>query len=105
MLKSLRLPEVLFRLSMWLVSLLLAGFLVGLGGKVIADLPRLESQLTVDQFAQASLAATRREIDQLVVRERDLSDRQEQASLALAAVANAYRSARSSYSNWITTRT
>jgi hypothetical protein len=106
MFKSLRVPEALFRLSMWLVSLLFAGFLIGLGGKVIQDLPRLESELTVDRYADgAALARTRADIATLTARERDVTDRHEQASLALAAVSNSYRSARSSYTNWIDART
>jgi hypothetical protein len=106
MLKSLRVPERLFRLAMWVVSVVFAGFLIGLGGRIIADLPRLESTLTVDQFADAgALAGTRSDIDTLVNRERDLEAQLEQARLAFTAVGNAYRSALASYSNWIATRT
>jgi hypothetical protein len=104
--KSLRVPEVVFRVVMWIVSLVFASFLIGLGGKIIADLPRLESHLTVEQFANASaLSKARGDIRALHARERDLSARHEQASLALTAVSNAYQSARSSYTNWIQTRT
>jgi len=104
--KSLRVPEVVFRVVMWIVSLVFASFLIGLGGKIIADLPRLESHVTVEQFANASaLSKARGDIRALHARERDLSARHEQASLALTAVSNAYQSARSSYTNWIQTRT
>src|SRR5688500_9029979 len=102
MFKSLRVPERLFSVVMWVVSFVFAGFLIGLGGRIIADLPRLESTLTVDQFADATaLARSRNDIATLVDRERDLDAQLEQARLALRAVANAYRSALAGYSNWI----
>ena len=106
MFKSLRVPEGFFRLLMWVVSLVFAGFLIGLGGRIIADLPRLETRVELDQFAdQTALTSARADIRQLEVRERDLSDQREQASLTFTAVSNGYQSARSSYSNWIQTRT
>ena len=106
MFKSLRVPEGVFRAVMWIVSFVFAGFLIGLGGRLIADLPRLENQLTVEQFAdQAALVSAQSEIPVLQRRERELTDQREQAGLALNAVSNAYQSARSSYANWIQTRT
>ena len=106
MFKSLRVPEGLFRLLMWVVSFVFAGFLIGLGGRVIADLPRLESRLRIEDFAdRAALASARNDIATLGAQERQLSDQREQAGLAFTAVSNAYGSARSSYTNWIQTRT
>ena len=106
MFKSLRVPEGFFRVVMWAVSIVFAGFLIGLGGRIIADLPRLESQVTLEQFAdQTALQSIRVEIARLEARERELSDQREQAGLAFTAVSNAYQSARASFSNWIQTRT
>ena len=106
MFKSLRVPEGVFRLLMWVVSLVFAGFLIGLGGRIIADLPRLETPLALDQFAdQAALTSARADIGQLETRVRELTDQREQAGLTFTAVSNAYQSARARYTNWIQTRT
>ena len=106
MFKSLRVPEGVFRLVMWAVSIVFAGFLIGLGGRIIADLPRLESRVTLEQFAdQAALQSVRVELARLEARERELTDQREQAGLAFTAVSNAYQSARASFTNWIQTRT
>jgi predicted RNA-binding Zn-ribbon protein involved in translation (DUF1610 family) len=106
MFKSLTVPERLFPLVMWIISVVFAGFLIGLGGRVIADLPRVETVLAVDQFADAAaLAKVRDDIRTLMARSRDLQAEQAQARLALNAVSNAYQSAFSAYSNWIATRT
>ena len=105
MFKSLRVPEVLFRLAMWGISFAFAWFLIGLGGKVIADLPKVESRLELEQFAdRAALTGARNDITALNERMRTLNASREQAGLALTAVSNAYRSALASYSNWIQTR-
>ncbi len=106
MFKAFRVPEKLFALLMWLVSFAFAGFLVGLGGKIVADLPQLESDLTIDQFADAAaLKAARDEIDTLTRSERDFNGRREQAQLALTAASNAYQAAKSGFENWLQTRT
>jgi hypothetical protein len=106
MFKFLRVPDRLFKLVMWIVSFVFAGFLVGLGGKIVADLPRLEEHLSQDQFADpAALKATRDEIRKLSEQQRQLDDEQARNRLALTAASNAYQSARASYSNWLSTRT
>jgi hypothetical protein len=105
MFKALRVPERLFRLVMWVVSLAFAGFLVGLGGKIIGDLPKLESPLQVEQYAdRTALAAARADIARLTKDEREIGDRQEQARLAQTAASNAYQSARAAYDNWVAAR-
>ncbi len=106
MVKSLFVPERLFRVGTWIVSLVFASFLIGLGGTIIDDLPRIEAPLSVDQFAdQPRLERTRAEIRRLRDAERDQTDRQAQAALNQTAAANAYQSTRSAYANWIATRT
>ena len=106
MFKSLRVPERWFEILTWLVSLVFAGFLIGLGGNVIADLPRIETTLTVDQFADRGvLQRTRAAIEAAAERRETLDNQQNRARLTQQATTNAYQSALSAYSNWVSTRT
>lgn len=106
MFKSLRVPERLFQLAGWAVSLVFAGFLIGLGGKIVGDLPGVDQRLTIDQFLDpgrtARIFIAR---DSLVRLERDRSAAQDRARLGLTAASNAYRARRESFENWIATRT
>ena len=105
MLKSLRVPERLFQLAGWAVSIVFAGFLIGLGGKLVGDLPGVDQYVTIEQYMDP--VATRRVFatrDSLARRQRDLSAAQERARLTLTAASNAYRSRRESFDNWIATR-
>jgi hypothetical protein len=106
MFKALRVPERVFALVMWLISLAFAGFLVGLGSKLVADLPKLDTALTVEQFADVpALAAARADITRLQKAQPDLDDRLARARLDLQAAENAYRSASRAHANWLAART
>ena len=48
--KSLRLSEKWFHRGLWLVALVFASFLIGLGGTVVDDLPKVEKQLELNDF-------------------------------------------------------
>src|ERR1700761_8714325 len=94
MLKSLRVPERLFQVSMWIISLVFAGFLIGLGGKVVADLPRLEDTPALEQFAdRAALAQARARTVDAHRRQSELESQRERLQLEETAAANAYQSA------------
>ena len=105
MLRGLRVRERLYRWVLWLVALLFAGFLIGLGGLLIGDLPKIERAPSLEQFVDAGAAAP---LDQRIASLRSeataLSDRRETANLALTAARNAYRSAREGFANWVATR-
>ena len=51
MAKGVRVPEKAFGVAIWVVSVILAAFIVGLGNLVIGDLPQVESSITQEQFA------------------------------------------------------
>lgn len=106
MFKSLRVPEAAFNAAMWAVSIALAWFLIGLGGKIIADLPKVESKLQVADFAdQNERVGLREAIRTLGARERELSDARDRTALELTAASNAYQGARATHINWLQTRT
>ncbi|MFK5596318.1 serine endopeptidase [Methylobacterium sp. HMF5984] len=100
-----RVSERWFNAALWLVALLFAGFLIGLGSLVVGDLPQVEHRYTVDQFldpepARASAAALKQ-----IRREQDDARRQaEAAQLALDAARSATESARETFANWLKTR-
>jgi hypothetical protein len=106
MFRSLRVPERLFSLAGWGVSLLFASFLIGLGGKLVADLPGVRQRLAVEQFVDPTVAARLRVArDSLALLEQERTATRERAQLSLTASENAYQAGRASFQNWISTRT
>ncbi len=106
MFKSLRVPERLFQIAMWGVSLVFASFLIGLGGKIVGDLPGVDQRIQLDQYIDtAAMAVLDARQDSLRLAERARIGERERAVLALTASQNAYNAARESFSNWIATRT
>ena len=105
MLKSLRVPERLFRLAMWAVSIVFAWFLIGLGGKIVGELPGVDQAVRPEQFMDVSATARRRATrDSLTALHRDRIAARQRAQLALTAASNAYEAQRQSFENWIQTR-
>jgi hypothetical protein len=107
MFKFLRVPERLFAIVMALVSIAFAAFLIGLGSKVVADLPRLEDRLRIEDHIEprGALQPLREEIEQRQGEQNVLAARASQARLAHTAAHNAYESARKGFDNWLSART
>lgn len=102
----LRVPERLFALAMWVVSLVFASFLIGLGGKVVGELPGVEQRIGLEQFVDSAQdAGLRARADSLRELLRDREAERERLALAETTAGNAYAAARESFTNWIATRT
>ena len=105
MFKGARARERVFVGLMWLVSVVLAGFLIGLGSLVIGDLPRVEAPVAIEQFVDpARTAAIKRDQTALAAASAVAEDRLARAEEAFGQSQSAYGAARETFENWISTR-
>ncbi len=103
--KSLRLSEKWFRRGLWLVAVVFASFLIGLGSAVVGDLPQVERVRTTDDFIDHAAAdPLRATIKASELAAQDAQNQLEQAELQLTAAQQATRNARETFGNWLATR-
>ena len=103
--KSLRFSEKWFRRGLWLIAVVFANFLIGLGGLVVGDLPRVESPARIEDFIDASQAETvRATISQQSRRLKEGEDARARAQLLFEAARNQTQGERDSFANWLATR-
>lgn len=103
--KALRFSEEWFRRALWLIAIIFAGFLIGLGGLIVGDLPRVEGQLTLEQFIERPQAERERAfIKQARTDLQGSDDAIERQRLILAATQSRAASARETFGNWLQTR-
>lgn len=103
--KSLRLTEKWMRRGLWLVAIVFAGFLIGLGSTVVGDLPKVEKQLSLDDYLDAAAStAVRGAIKKSEAAERDAEAALEQAQLKRGAAQSDSAAAGETFNNWLATR-
>ncbi len=103
--KSLRLSEKWFRRGLWLVAVVFAGFLIGLGSAVVGDLPKVEQQVQTDDFIDKTKADPLRASIKAAERtQRDAQDALDQADLKLKTAQADSAAAKEGFDNWIATR-
>ncbi len=103
--KSLRLSEKWYQRGLWLVAFVFAGFLIGLGGTVVGDLPKVEQQVqTNDLIDQAQADPLRANIKAAERTQRNAQNALDQAELQLRKAQADSAAARDSFENWIATR-
>ncbi|VVE89495.1 serine endopeptidase [Pandoraea bronchicola] len=103
---SRRLPETWFRRGLWLIAVLFAAFLIGLGGLVVDRLPGVAPAPTLDSFVDRGQAERAdAAIKQAQAQLEDVESQLETARLQLKARGTAYRNARESFNDWVATRT
>jgi predicted RNA-binding Zn-ribbon protein involved in translation (DUF1610 family) len=103
--KALRLSEKWFQRGLWLVALAFAGFLIGLGGKIVDNLGMVEQPLALEQFMdQQRLPAVRDSLKQEEARQAAASSALEQARQKHQVAQANTQSARETFDNWLATR-
>ncbi len=105
MAKGLRLTEKWMHRGLWLVALVFAGFLIGLGGTLVGDLPQVEKALGIEDFIDKPAAsALRTAIKNAELAERNAGTALEQAQLKLKVATADSAAARETFDNWLSTR-
>lgn len=103
--RSVRLSEKWFNYVLWGVSILFAFFLMGLGSLVVESMPKLGSPVQEEQFmnpkALEQIISATAKINENIQVQNTL---RAQAYLTRKETANAYRSNRETFDNWIATR-
>lgn len=103
--KSLRLSEKWFRRGLWLVALVFASFLIGLGGTLVGDLPKVETPLELDNFLDRPAAESAREQLRSQRSAAEVADTAlAQAQLQRSKARSETQAQRESFNNWLATR-
>lgn len=103
--KALRLSEKWFRFGLWIVAFVFASFLIGLGGTIVENLPRVEHHYTLEDFIDKPAAVQARgEIKQTQQIRQVAQDQLDQTRLKLNAARANSATARETFNNWLATR-
>ena len=103
--KSLRLSEKWFHRGLWLVALVFASFLIGLGGTIVGDLPQVETPLQLDDFLdKPAVQSLRTQVQQAHQAEQEAQTALEQAQLQHSKTRSASQAERETFSNWLAAR-
>ena len=102
---ALRLSEKWFTRGLWLVAVVFAAFLIGLGSAVVGDLPKVETTKTLDDFVdRAEGERIRKSAEQAELAARDARAAMDQANLKHKVAESDVQSARATFNNWLATR-
>ena len=103
--KALRLSEKWFRFGLWIVALVFASFLIGLGSNIVQNLPLVEHRYQMNDFIDKPAAAQAHDtLNHLRQQERELNDNLDQAQRKYQSAQADSATARESFNTWIATR-
>ncbi|MBE9591485.1 serine endopeptidase [Moraxella sp. K127] len=102
-----RQPKKWFNVFLWIVAMIFAGFLIGLGSKIVADLPMISTDFVeLSDFVADRPAYDRLkdELTQAEQKEQDITHEWEQKSHELTQKQTENINARETFENWLATR-
>jgi predicted RNA-binding Zn-ribbon protein involved in translation (DUF1610 family) len=103
--KALRLSEKWFRFGLWLVAFVFASFLIGLGGTIVQNLPKVEQRYTLESFIDQPAASQLRSSIKALQQTRQAAQEQlDQSRLKHNGARANSASARETFNNWLATR-
>lgn len=106
MLKGARVPERAYKIVLWVVSVVFAGFIVGLGNLVIGDLPQVAQTITPEQFQErAAILPIDKELATIKARRGEIDDKLQVTRLQLEQAQSAAKTGQETFQAWIQTRT
>lgn len=102
--KTLRVSEKWYRRALWVVAFFFANFLIGLGSVVVGDLPRVEGQVSLDQFVdQKQAEPIRRQITAAQDNLKKANTELDQARLKLQEAQADTATSQDALNNWVST--
>ncbi len=106
LMKSVRVPERAYGIMLWVLSVVFAAFIIGLGNLIIGDLPQVEETVRQEQFVETVKSAElRKELSEISARRGAIDDRLEIARLLLDQARRSSQTATETFQAWIQTRT
>jgi outer membrane murein-binding lipoprotein Lpp len=103
--KGIRVPERLYKGVLWLVSIVLAAFLVGFGNLIIGDLPQVEPRVERSDFVETPEVIQLRSEMRTINQERaTVSDRLDLLRIQQRQAESETASAKQTFEAWIQTR-
>ncbi len=100
-----RMPERWFRRALWLVAVVFAAFLIGLGGKIVGELPTVSQYKELHDYIDRNrFDPLEKERETLAKQQNALAEAMEQASLALDKQQTQTRKEQERFDNWLAAR-
>lgn len=104
--KPQRASEKWFHRGLWLVAVIFASFLIGLGGQIVGDLPMVDTDIAdVEDFIDADQRQENRQALSAAEAEKEKAETErDNARDILENAQNNYEQAHDSFKNWLATR-